>query len=860
MNRCFLEDTEPKIARSKYTLGTVYLYFKYCNLKCRHCWINPPYSNERTVKQDEVSLQEIISALGECRELGMRSVKISGGEPFTRGDIFELLKYLKENKIRTTMETNGTLIRQKEAKALKDAGVWHVAVSIDGPTAEIHESLRGVEGSFRDTLEGVKYLKKEGINIQIITCLWRGNKEHIKSTIVLAKMLGANSVKINPINSISRADKMDENNETLTVKETIELYRQLKQDLKKEPSIDTMFDIPPAFYPIVNMRLERLSTCGIFNILGILGDGRISICGIGSSVETLVLGKIGKDSIRDIWQNHPVLKEIRESVPEKLEGICGQCILKNYCLGKCRAEAYYTKGSLLAPISFCQQAYEQGLFPVSRLQGEVKQEKYIARNRCVISYSDNGSIVTSLRDGGDYIRLRDFKLWLWNRLGQLEKMSIYQLKSEVRRSGILKDMDNLEKRVDGLVKKNIFLYVKGEKDNDKKDNDKETKNDNQKLNKSKVIYKALIKELDSAKKFGKKEDLNMFHKNAIETIDRHFETKEVTISYLYREDSPALRGLNYGEALLREIEKFKKIEKGTKILEVGAGFGFGSQAFLKSLKQKEPDILNDISYILCDLTFKFLESQRDLTSAYPTGFIQANAQISPFKDSSFDIIIANENIADFTAVKLNKKVALDFLKGEIKKEEIQDPSIKKALEWIKSSSIDISDALPEFIFNLGAFEFMNEIKRILKTDGLGFICEYGIWKGYPKAVSLVGHTEYDIQFNQLIKFIKSLGMDVEVFSLLDFLGFNTEEEIIDSCSLNFLYDILKEHNIDLPYLAYTKEMLKEKVPEDLIHNFKNLKFNKLKEKSVYHNLNVFYALLIKKNRVKSLTEPFQKEK
>jgi len=847
MDRCFLEDTGPKIARSRYSLGLVYLYFKYCNLKCRHCWINPPYSNEKTVKQDEASLSEIISALEECRELGMHSVKISGGEPFTRSDIFQLLNYLKENKIRTTMETNGTLIREREAKALKDAGVWHVAVSIDGPSAESHESLRGVKGSFKDTLEGVKALKKEGINIQIITCLWRGNKEYMKSTIALAKALGANSVKINPISNICRADKMNENNETLTVKETIELHHQLKQDLKKGPKIKVTFDIPPVFYPVVNRRLERFSTCGIFNILGILGDGRISICGIGTSVETLVLGRIGKDSIRDIWQNHPVLKEIRENVPEKLEGICGQCILRNYCLGKCRAEAYYIKGSLLAPISFCQQAYEQGLFPTSRLKGEVKQEKYIARNKCVISYSDNGSIITCLRDKGDYIRLRDFELWLWNRLGELEKMSIYQLKSEVRRSGILGDTDNLEKRVDELVKKNIFLYVK-----DKKDNARETKIDNQRLNKSKAMYKTLIKELNSAKKFGKKEDLNMFHKNAIETIDRHFETKEVTVSYLYREDSPALRGLNYGEELLRQIEKLKKIEKATKILDVGAGLGFGSQAFLKSLKQKEPDIVNNISYILCDLTFKFLESQRDLTGAYPTGFIQANAQIAPFKDSSFDIIIANENIADFTAVKLNKKVALDFLKGEIKRKEIQDPAIKKALEWIKSSSINISDALPEFIFNLGAFEFMNEIKRLLKPDAIAFVCEYGIWKGYPKAVSLVGHTEYDIQFSQLIKFIKSLGMDVEVFGLLDFLGFNREEEIIDKCSLNFLYGILKKHNIDLPYLAYTKETLKEKVPEDLIHNFKNLKFNKLKEKSVHHNLNAFYVLLIKKSRVKSL--------
>jgi SynChlorMet cassette radical SAM/SPASM protein ScmF len=369
MSICFLEESEVQTtAANKYTLGTVYLYFQYCNLKCRHCWINPPYSDEITVKEDEISLAQLIAALEECRQIGMRAIKLTGGEPFTRKDIFELLKYLKENKISITMETNGTLIREKEAKALKEAGVGHVAVSLDGPTAEIHEALRGVPGSFNAALEGIQYLKKEGLNIQVIAALWQGNKEYLKATLVLAKALGANSVKINPLNNISRAERMKQNRETLSVREVIEFHRQLKEELKAEPPITLFFDIPPVFFSIENMRLTgSCGTCGIFGILGILGDGRISICGIGSSTETLILGRVGKDNIKEIWESHPVLKEIREGVPKKMRGICGTCMFMHYCLGKCRAEAYYESGSLLAPFSFCQIAYAEGLFPVSRM-------------------------------------------------------------------------------------------------------------------------------------------------------------------------------------------------------------------------------------------------------------------------------------------------------------------------------------------------------------------------------------------------------------------------------------------------------------------------------------------------------------
>jgi radical SAM protein with 4Fe4S-binding SPASM domain len=159
---------------------------------------------------------------------------------------------------------------------------------------------------------------------------------------------------------------MVQREETLKVKEIIEFYQNLLKEAAKS-SLRIIFDIPPAFKPIKNMRIENMTTCGIFNILGILGDGTISICGIGSNVNTLRLGRIKIDPIKDIWENHPVLKEIRENIPNQLTGICGRCMLKCYCLGKCRAEAYYTNGSLNAPLSFCQTAYEEGFFPGSRI-------------------------------------------------------------------------------------------------------------------------------------------------------------------------------------------------------------------------------------------------------------------------------------------------------------------------------------------------------------------------------------------------------------------------------------------------------------------------------------------------------------
>ena len=58
---------------------------------------------------------------------------------------------------------------------------------------------------------------------------------------------------------------------------------------------------------------------------------------------------------------------LRERVPNRMEGICGKCILKGVCLGACRADAFVLSGSLGTPFWICQEAYEKGLFPEQRM-------------------------------------------------------------------------------------------------------------------------------------------------------------------------------------------------------------------------------------------------------------------------------------------------------------------------------------------------------------------------------------------------------------------------------------------------------------------------------------------------------------
>jgi radical SAM protein with 4Fe4S-binding SPASM domain len=109
--------------------------------------------------------------------------------------------------------------------------------------------------------------------------------------------------------------------------------------------------------------------CGIRGIIGVLADGSYALCGIGTSVPEMVFGRAGDDDLRSVWETNEILNRIRMDLPERLEGICGQCVLKEICLGRCIAQNYYTSHSLWAPFWYCEEARRSGLFPPSRLAG-----------------------------------------------------------------------------------------------------------------------------------------------------------------------------------------------------------------------------------------------------------------------------------------------------------------------------------------------------------------------------------------------------------------------------------------------------------------------------------------------------------
>ena len=360
-----------KVEQTQYPLRHLYLYLtEGCNLKCRHCWIAPKYQAP-TGPVPALDLDMLRIIIDQAKPLGLASVKLTGGEPLMHPLINEILDLIKEEGLRLIVETNGVLCTPELAAKMRTTSENpFVSVSLDGADAETHEWVRGVEGSFQGALNGIRHLSEAGFRPQVIMSIMRRNKDQVEPLVRLVEGMGAGSVKFNLVQPTERGEKLHEANETLTIEELVEMGSWVEDTLSLTTDMRLMYHHPVAFKPmgkIFGEEADGCGRCGILGILGVLSSGSYALCGIGENIPELVFGHAATDRLEDVWRNAPVLNELREGVPNRLEGICGECVMKEMCLGNCMAQNYYTNKSLWSSFWFCEEARSKGLFPETRL-------------------------------------------------------------------------------------------------------------------------------------------------------------------------------------------------------------------------------------------------------------------------------------------------------------------------------------------------------------------------------------------------------------------------------------------------------------------------------------------------------------
>jgi len=169
-----------------------------CNLKCSHC-----FSHGGRPLKDELSFEEWISVLNQLEDLGVLQLRLNGGEPFMRRQIHDIISYLKHMRCFKAVITNGTMLDEKAIDALVDSDIMPT-VSLDGPTAQVHDDFRGVPGAFERTMRGLRLLQQKRVTYGINTCVHSGNISQIEDMIQLAIKLGAARIALLGLSEVGR--------------------------------------------------------------------------------------------------------------------------------------------------------------------------------------------------------------------------------------------------------------------------------------------------------------------------------------------------------------------------------------------------------------------------------------------------------------------------------------------------------------------------------------------------------------------------------------------------------------------------------------------------------------------------------
>jgi MoaA/NifB/PqqE/SkfB family radical SAM enzyme len=149
-----------------------------CNQKCLYCGIWKGQC-------PELKTSEILEMIGQFRELGTRWISFTGGEPFLRDDLAEILKYTKRKGMYVRISSNGKLVPQKKGLLQYIDGI---KLSLDGPVS-INDSIRG-EGSFAGVMEAIKVCQRSHIPVYLECTMSKFNIDSLDWVINFAKDLG----------------------------------------------------------------------------------------------------------------------------------------------------------------------------------------------------------------------------------------------------------------------------------------------------------------------------------------------------------------------------------------------------------------------------------------------------------------------------------------------------------------------------------------------------------------------------------------------------------------------------------------------------------------------------------------------
>jgi radical SAM protein len=347
-----------------------------CALACVHCRAEaiPRRDPDELTTEEGCRLIDQVAAFGAPPPI----LVLTGGDPLRRPDLVELVAHARQRGVSVSVTPSGTAaVTEAKLRALRDAGLGRLAVSLDGATAETHDAFRGVAGSHRHTLRILDRARALGLPLQINTTVCRQTVDELPALVgrieaidpvlwalfflvPVGRARASQGLSAGEIEGVlhwaaALAERVPFGVKTTEAPQYVRVAatRQHAARLSR-PAGNGSSSTGPATRPDAIGRASRAVTDGNGFVFV---DHRGHVC--PSGFLPLTVASVRERDLVSVYRDDPLFQALRD--PARLGGRCGRCEFRERCGGS-RARAYAATADPLAEDPGC--AHEPGSGPI----------------------------------------------------------------------------------------------------------------------------------------------------------------------------------------------------------------------------------------------------------------------------------------------------------------------------------------------------------------------------------------------------------------------------------------------------------------------------------------------------------------
>lgn len=382
------------IRHARYDLGerpfiVIWEVTRACDLACKHCRAEAqPLRDAGELNGFEARrLMDEIASFGPPPPLFV----MTGGDPFKRPDLFELVEYGASLGLPVSVSPSGTPnLTRNNLERLRRAGAVALSLSVDGSTPEMHDTFRQVPGVYGWTLEGWRAAREFGFKVQINTTAGPHNLLDLPDVLGLVRRFGAMTWSVFFLVPTGRARRLDaltpqqfedvlhflyEADKVVSLKTTeghhfrrVVIQRQILERRGVPPG--SVLSLGETYWTLRRRLQETVPGVDLDGPSPMrrtpldvnAGRGFVFISRLGvvypSGFLPLAAGNVRSGSLVEIYRHSPLFRALRD--PDALKGRCGKCEFRTVCGGS-RSRAFGATGDPLAEEPWCK--YVPGSFP-----------------------------------------------------------------------------------------------------------------------------------------------------------------------------------------------------------------------------------------------------------------------------------------------------------------------------------------------------------------------------------------------------------------------------------------------------------------------------------------------------------------